>query len=153
MAINRGKQFEDVIRECMKRIPETTIIRMPDPTNGYLGIRNISDFIAYHYPHQYFLECKSVHGNTLPLSNITLHQWDGLIDVAQINGVVAGVICWWVDKDTTRFIPIEVLREIGKTEKRSIRFDHADNRIIDIPGEKKRVFFDYDLSVLFKEDM
>ena len=149
MAINRGKQFEEIIRQCFERVPNTSVIRLPDPTNGYLGIRNISDFIVYHYPHQYFIECKTVHGNTLPFSNITDNQWNGMLEVSKIRGVIAGVICWWVDKDVTLFIPIQAMEERKRMQDRhSIRFDEGMNsglECYELAGKKKKVFFDYDM--------
>ena len=151
MAINRGKQFEEVVRQCFERVPNTSVIRLPDPTNGYLGIRNISDFIVYNYPNQYFIECKSVHGNTLPFSNITDNQWNGMLEMSKIKGVIAGVVCWWVDKDKTYFLPIQNLRvQREEFEKKSIGLDYIldspRTNWIEIKGKKKRVFFDYDMA-------
>lgn len=157
MAINRGKKFEEVVRQCFERVPNTSVIRLPDPTNGYLGIRNISDFIVYNYPNQYFIECKSVHGNTLPFSNITDNQWNGMLEESKKKGVIAGVICWWVDKDVTLFIPIQVLQFMRNMDKKSIRYDDIYNYegypdIIEIKGQKKRVFFEYDMANFFEEE-
>lgn len=159
MAENRGKKFEGVIRLAFECVPNVSVTRLPDPTNGYLGIRNISDFIIYHFPHQYFIECKSVHGNTLPFSNITDNQWKGMLEVSKSKGVIAGVICWWVDKDTTMFIDIRLLNELKSLGYKSIDYcasfalEHIDN-IEDmwfwVVGKKKRVFFDYDMTAFFK---
>lgn len=152
MAVNRGKGFEDIIRQSFLKVPETSVVRLHDQTNGYLGGKNHCDFIVYHKPLEYHLECKSVHGNTLPFSNITDNQWQGLLEKSKIKGVVAGVICWWIDKDVTRFIPIQIL-EVLRTElsAKSIRFDFLNPDIIYIKGKKKRVFFDYDMEQFIKE--
>ena len=104
--VNRGKDFEEVVKKCFENVPDTTVIRLPDPTNGYLGVRNICDFLVYQYPHIMFIECKSVHGNTMPFSNITDNQWNGMLKQAETKGTICGVICWWVDKDVTKFLPI-----------------------------------------------
>ena len=154
MATNRGKQFEDVVRHCFEQVPNTSVIRLPDPTNGYLGIRNISDFVIYHYPHQYFIECKSVHGNTLPFSNITDNQWNGMLEESKKKGVIAGVICWWVDKDVTLFISIKLLQALRDADIKSIRYDITYARsvpIVELKGQKKRVFFEYDMANFFEE--
>ena len=50
---NRGKDFENVVRRKFEALQNTVIERMPDPTMGYLGIRNKCDFIAYHFPYIY----------------------------------------------------------------------------------------------------
>lgn len=159
MATNRGKDFECVIRDAFSRVDNTSVVRLPDPTNGYLGIRNISDFIVYNYPYQYFIECKSVHGNTLNIhtnnprnkyGNISNNQWDGMLEVSKIHGVVAGVICWWVDFDVTKFIPILSLQDMRDEGLKSIRYDDTEHYMIPITGVKKRIFFDYDMNTFFK---
>ena len=109
MSVNRGKQFEEVVKESFLKLSDVSIDRLHDQTNGFLGSKNICDFIVYRKPYEYYIECKSVHGNTLPFTNITDRQWNGLLEKSQINGVFAGILCWWVDKDVTRFIPIQML--------------------------------------------
>ena len=152
MAVNRGKKFEEVIKEAFERVPDTSVVRLHDQTNGYLGGRNHCDFIVYHKPLEYHIECKSVHGNTLPFSNITDNQWQGLLEKSKIKGVVAGVICWWVDKDVTAFFPIQMLKSLRDIGDKSISYKGDWTEFYDtwnwhwIEGKKKRVFFDYDMS-------
>ena len=159
MAENRGKKFEGIIRESFLKVPDTSVIRLPDPTSGYLGVRNISDFIVYHYPYMYFIECKSVHGNTLSIhsprpekkyGNITNNQWEGMLEESKKKGVIAGVICWWVDKDVTKFIPIEALDIERYCGVKSIRYDDNYFSNVTIRGKKKRVFFEYDMKSFFE---
>ena len=154
MAINRGKDFEWIIRESFERVPDTSVDRLHDQTNGFAGSTNICDFIVYHKPIIYYIECKSVHGNTLPFSNITKNQWQGLLEKSKIDGVIAGIICWWIDKDVTAFLPIQVLQSIKEylPESKSIRWDiiHDCPDVIEISGKKKRVFFEYDMEQFFK---
>lgn len=145
MAENIGKKFERVIREAFEKVPGVSIDRLHDQTTGFKGSQNICDFIVYREPYEYYFECKSVHGNTLPLSNITETQWNGLLQKSQIEGVFAGIICWFVDKDITLFLPIVEL-QIGKElGYKSIRWDSQSPNIFEIKGKKKRVFFDYDM--------
>ena len=148
---NRGKDFEKVIKEAFEKVPGVSIDRIHDQTNGFAGSANISDFIMYKYPYEYYIECKSVHGNTLPFSNITKNQWEGLLEKSKIEGVFAGVICWWTQRDTTLFIPIQELQNLKDTGFKSIRYDTPNGYITDIKGTKKRVFFDYDMEQFFKE--
>lgn len=153
--VNRGKDFENVIRKAFEAVGNTFVVRLPDPVQGYLGIRNISDFLIYHYPKLYIIECKSVHGNLLPFSNITDNQWKGMLDASHIDGIIAGVICWWVDNDVTRFIPIDMLENAKQAQYKSLRYDVFDKLDLDISipieGKKKRVFFDYDMDSFFKK--
>ena len=172
MAVNRGKSFEGIVEKCFLTVPKVSIDRVHDQTNGYMGSSNICDFIVYRKPFQYYIECKSVHGNTLSIhsidhkhnrevyGNITHKQWTGLLAKSVIDGVLAGVLCWWVDKDVTRFIPIQCLQEYRDRGAKSVRYDADFPTIKDsvsgalyepfiVEGQKKRVFFDYDMSQFF----
>ena len=156
MATNRGKQFEDVIRQAFEKVSNVSIDRLHDQTTHYKGSQNICDFIVYREPYEYYFECKSVHGNTLPFSNITETQWNGLLEKSKIEGVFAGIICWWIDKDKTMFLPIQILDDLRRTgEYKSYRFDwfhwNGLQKTIEIKGKKKRVFFDYDMEGFLNE--
>ena len=151
MTVNRGKNFELVIREAFEKVPNVSIDRLHDQTNGWKGSTNICDFIVYKEPYEYYFECKSVHGNTLPFSNITDTQWNGLLQKSQIEGVFAGVICWWIDKDVTKFIPIESLSWLELIGYKSIRYDIDNVYTVEITGKKKRVFFEYDMEKFLEE--
>ena len=144
--INRGKDFEQIIREGFLNVLDTTVIRLPDPTNGYLGVRNPADFLIYHYPYEYFIECKTVNTTRLPFVNITFNQWHGMLDASKVKGVVAGVICWYVQDDLTIFIPIQVLEKMKQAGEKSVNLKKLPAGIIKLKGEKKRVFFDYDIN-------
>lgn len=146
MSISRGKQFERVIRNCLEKIPRTSVDRIYDQTNGFKGSSNICDFIAYRYPNQFYFECKTVHGNVLPFSNISDNQWKGMLEKSDIGGVRAGVICWWVDKDVTKFLDIRLLSLLKDWGRKSVRYDVTQPALIkEIRGKKKRIFFDYDM--------
>ena len=163
MAVNRGKDFENVVREAFEKVPNVSIDRLHDQTTGWKGSTNICDFIVYREPYEYYFECKSVHGNTLPFSNITDKQWNGLLEKSKIEGVFAGVICWWIQKDTTLFIPIQILEAERLGGKKSIRFDHENQFLgyypsieleietIEKKRKKKRVFYDYDMEKFLNE--
>jgi len=164
MAQNRGKQFEQVIQQAFEKVPNTSVVRLHDQTTGYRGSSNHCDFIVYHKPYEFHIECKSVHGNTLSIfsnpkpdkhavlhgfyGNITDTQWEGLLEKSKIPGVIAGVICWWIDKDVTKFIPIQMLQRMKDKTAKSIRYDIlacGGYYTIEIKGKKKRVFFDYNM--------
>lgn len=150
MPPNYGKEFEGVVRKAFEKVPNVSIDRLHDQTTGFKGSSNICDFIVYREPYEYYFECKSVHGNTLPFNNITDTQWDGLVNKATIEGVFAGVICWWIDHDKTVFIPIQELVAMRIVGMKSVRYDaiddcDGDTTMIEITGKKKRVFFEYDM--------
>lgn len=152
--VNRGKQFEQHIKEAFLKIPEVSIDRLHDQTTKFKGSQNICDFIVYKKPYEYYIECKSVHGNTLSFSNITETQWDGLLEKSKLEGVTAGILCWWIDHDQTYFIPIELLQDAKQTmnaKSLNILHPHIHSEWIYIPGKKKRVFFDYDFNDFFQQ--
>lgn len=157
MAQNRGKKFEYVIREAFERVPGVSLDRLNDNTAGFKGIAGICDFIVYREPYEYYFECKSVHGNTLPFRNISATQWKGLMEKSQIDGVFAGVICWWIDKDRTFFLPIQKLAVWryfdSALQLKSISVEQAEKDVgcIEIKGKKKRVFFNYDMEKFLNE--
>ena len=153
MAVNRGKQFELIIKEEKKKVNNVSVDRIHDQTNGFRGSKNICDFIVYKYPNQFYFECKTVHGDRLPFSNISDTQWRGLLEKSKIRGVRAGVICWWVDKDVTAYIDITMLENIKSfVGRESIRYDCLKSpNFIPIEGKKKRIFFDYDMEEFLSE--
>lgn len=163
MAVNRGKQFEDVVREAFEKVPGVSIDRLHDQTTKFKGTSaNICDFIVYREPYEYYIECKSVHGNTLSIhsndpkhkyGNISNTQWEGLLEKSKIEGVTAGIICWWVDKDVTLFLPIQILNQFKRVGNKSVRYDINEyiGNVIEIKGKKKRVFFDYDMEEFLNE--
>lgn len=152
MAVNRGKKFEQVIRESFERVPGVSIDRLNDNTAGFKGIAGICDFIVYREPYEYYFECKSINRGAFPFSNITETQWNGLLAKSKIEGVFAGVICWWTQKDVTLFLPIEELELEKQHGWKSVRYDiEKANGVIEIKGKKKRVFFDYDMEEFLNE--
>lgn len=150
MAINYGKKFETKFKEDFKKtVPECSIDRLYDPTNGFIAIKNVCDFIGYSYPNIFYLETKSHHGNTFPLTNLS--QYDKLSCKVGIKGVRAGVVLWFIDHDCVWYIPISTISQMKKDGKKSVNVlsdVKAGYRIIEVPSKKKRVFLDSDYSVL-----
>lgn len=140
-----GKQFEAIIGKAFEDYPDTSVDRIPDQTMKYKGRKNVSDFIVFHAPKQYYVECKTVHGNRLPFSNIT--QFDDLYQKSLILGVKAGVLCWWVDKDVTKWLDINYLNCLRNLGEKSIRYDDSVGKVIS--GRKKKVYFEYDMRSFF----
>ncbi|MBP5710589.1 MAG: Holliday junction resolvase RecU [Bacteroidales bacterium] len=154
MAENRGKQFETVIKDAFRKVPGVSIDRFHDQMSGFAGSRNVSDFVVYKEPYEVYVECKTTRGNNFRFSNITDGQWSGLLEKSKIKGVFAGILCWWIDYDTTLFIPIQMLYDLKNEGLKSIRYDlftYPPYKVLKIKGEKKRVFFDYDLSDFVEE--
>ena len=146
--IQRGKDFEEIIKRNFLEVPNTTVERLPDPVQGYLGVRNRCDFIVYHYPLQYYIECKTTHSHRLPFTNVTFNQRVGMLEANKVNGVVAGIICWFIPEEKTYFIPIQVYENYRLAGEKSLNLHKMNPEAdgwVEIHGTKKRIFFDYDL--------
>lgn len=150
-----GKKFESKLKEDWLKLSDSTIDRLYDPVGGFHGISNVCDFIAYSFPYIFYLECKTIKGNTFPFSN--LKQYEKLLAKKNIKGVKAGVVIWFYEKDTIMFVPIEEAEKMITDGEKSVNCKKVvDNMyekcysIIQIPGIKKRVFIDSDYSVLLQ---
>lgn len=160
MAISRGKQFEDKIREQFNSIADTFCLRLYDITMGYKQINNPCDFIVYKYGTLNLFECKAIHSNTLNFkSHIRQNQWDKMLEYSKISGVNAGIICWFIPCDKTIFIPMQSLQLLKDEKFKSFNCNYANSNLyndlniksFEINGTKKRVFFKYNLEKFLKE--
>lgn len=146
MTLNLGKKFEQKFKQdFQKTVPDCSIDRIYDPTNGFVSISNISDFIGYSYPNIFYLECKTHKGNTFPLANLT--QYDKLIAKVGIKGVRAGVVLWFTEHDRIWYVPISTIKKMKDDGKKSINVltSKKDRYVIyEVPSKKKRIFLDSD---------
>ena len=68
---NYGKKFETKFKEDWEQfVPNSLLVRLYDTTNGYMGIKNLSDYIGYKKPNMFIMELKSLQGNTFSLKKI-----------------------------------------------------------------------------------
>ena len=158
-AVNRGKSFEGIVRECFNKAQVAYVQRLYDPQGGYASVANPCDLFVYKKPRLHMLECKSIHGNTLPIyspnpkkkyGNISNTQWEEMLKATDYD-VVGGVLCWWIDRDVTKFLPIQELEVYRNSGAKSIRYDYDLPNSLIIKGEKKRVYFDYDFREFFEK--
>ena len=143
---NRGKDFEKRIFEAFNKLEDVSIDRIPDQMSGYTGSKNVSDFIMYAYPYQYYIECKAFYGNTINFDRIP--QLDDLCNKDAIQGVSAGCMLWFIDHDITVWIRSGILKSWKEAGNKSVNIKAVKNNKIAymfIKGDKKRVFFDYDM--------
>lgn len=145
---NRGKDFEAEIRACFEAIPNVSVDRLPDPMGGYSGVKNICDYVIYHRPDTFFIECKCLYGNTLNFkADISKNQWEGMTIKSGINGCVAGVAVWFIDYDVTAFVPIQILNEQKAKGAKSLNINDLIGeepiKHFKIDGVKKRVMYKY----------
>lgn len=150
MATNKGKSFEQKLKEDWKRtIPNSSIDRIYDTVNGLKGVSNICDFIGFKKPNIFYLEAKSHKGNTFPFSN--LRQYDKLVEKIGIDGVRTGVVIWFYSHDRVIYVPTSTIKKMKEDGCKSVNIRTIDvdgYRYIEIPSIKKRVYMDSDYSVL-----
>ena len=153
MAINRGKEFENRLRQQFEKLPDTFVLRLYDVTMGYKNIDNPCDLMVYRNGTLNLFELKAIHGNTLNFkSHIRENQWNSLVKYDLYPGINAGIIVWFIDLDKTFFIPgydLQYAREVMC--KKSFNATSDSNNVYEILGKKKRTFFDYDLDTFLKE--
>lgn len=150
--VNRGKKFEDVFKGAVEKIQGVALVRLHDQTTGFIGSKNPCDFLIYKSPYMYAIECKSVHGNRLPMTNITDYQYKELLRMSDVEGVIAGIVCWYIDRDITLFIPIKTVCALKYNGAKSISYEIKDDNeflTYEIHGRKKKVFFEYDMDSFF----
>lgn len=148
--VNRGKKFEQkFLKNWFESFPTSFCLRLPDQQSGYRASRNICDFITFESGKLFLIELKSIHGNTLPMSN--LRQFDDLLQESEKPHVYPGVIVWWVDLDKIAWVPIKEIQKMKQDNKKSIHVNMLNSQeynLLDLPSIKKRVFLDTDYTKL-----
>lgn len=115
---------------------------------GYVGINNPCDFIIYKRPNILYLECKTKNNNTLNFKyDIRNNQWDKLYEYSKIDGVNAGIICWFIQQNKTIYLPIEYLHYMRENGYKSFNVSKDMDKIplYELEGYKKRTFYEYNL--------
>ncbi len=147
--INLGKKFEERFKlDWKETFPQSTITRLYDVTTGYRAMSTICDYICYNYPYQFFIECKTHKGASLPFNNIT--QYDKMLKEVGKPGVRVGVILWLNEKDIVYYIPISTVANMKKDGKKSVGINSINNKydIISIPCKKLIHYMKCDFSCL-----
>lgn len=147
MPLNKGKQFEMKFKEDFLKLEGSSLDRLYDLMSGYKSMSQVCDFIGYVFPNEFYFECKSHKGASIPIENITQHE--KMKKKIGIHGVRAGVILWLYEKDKVLYIPSSTVEQLKKDGEKSIGIRHLGKyNIKEIPSVKKRVFMDSDYSIL-----
>ena len=148
MAKNYGKDFERKLKEDFLKIKDSTIDRLYDSMSGYKTISNISDFVGFKEPNVFYIEAKSIRGNTFPFSNLS--QYWQLTKKVGIPGVRVGVVIWFIDHARVLYVPISTITQMKKDGKKSVNIKTVldEYNVYELPSIKKRVFCDTDYSIL-----
>lgn len=149
MAYNYGKKFEEKFKSDWLKLDNSDCVRLKDIMSGYKKIKNVCDFICYLRPNTFYLDCKSLEGNTFNFSKLT--QWDDMVKHMNKPGVNVGAIIWFIDHKVVCYVPIEEFVRLKKLGYKSIHIKMVDDynfNVYRIPGVPKRLFIDSDYSVM-----
>lgn len=154
---NKGKKFEQLVRQQFDNIPNVSVDRINDNV-GYAGAYNIADLIVYRKPYKYYLELKTIKGTSFPFSNINKKALTDLVMASIIPGVAGYYLIWFINLDLTIAIHCKELYEkIYVHDKKSIGVKSLEEfEYIVVNGKKKRTYYDYNLTELlnkFSEEM
>lgn len=127
MANSKGKDWEGIVRSTLEQAVGVSVDRAPDPQWGYRGIQNICDFYVYRYPYNFYVECKTVKGNTLPFVNISGNQWQGMLDKSRIRGCLGIVVIWFSEWDRIAAVTIEYLEKRRQEGAKSFNIKELDD--------------------------
>lgn len=147
-----GKSWETVFRRSWeKQFPGTFIHRLPDQMSGYRETSgNPCDFLCYPgYCGLFMVECKEHLGASIPFTAIP--QYERLLKYKGRKNVYPGCIIWFSEKDKIIWVDIDEMEKMVNDGEKSIGLRMLKEglyNIIEIPGEKKRVFIEPDLHYL-----
>ena len=154
MKINRGKDFEKIVRECLEKVGDVT--RIPDQTSGYKTTsQNFCDFIYYTYPNIFYIECKSAYGDRFDFSKITDNQKHGMLKKVN-KGAFSGVVLWMVEHSKVIVLDIEVVHKMIRDGIKSININKLMDGVYDdylitvVDAVQKRALISLDGEVLTK---
>lgn len=92
------------------------------------------------------IECKSIKGNTFPLSNLT--QYNLMLSYSGMDGVHPAIVIWFIDHDKIIYVPISVVKELKEDNKKSININKLPESVRVVDSVKKRVYLTADYSFL-----
>lgn len=112
---------------------------------AHKGVRAVSDYVLYLYPHQYYMELKATKGLRLPFSNITDGQWLGLAEKSRIPGVFAGFLISFYDVGRVFWVDVRDMADWRIQGHRSVSLEMAQWHGFEMFGSRRRTRWIYDV--------
>lgn len=142
-----GKEAEEKIKQWLDRKGDGyAFYRLYDIMTGFYGQYNISDFICYKYPNQWFLESKATWEDRFDINMISETQYEGLMNMSVIPGVFSCVVVLFASYQRAFIIDIrEIDRYKSETGKKSFNIKKIDqwtfkySEIQTIPNNRKKL--------------
>lgn len=141
-----AKNFEKLFREQTNKLKDVFVYRLYDTM--FIQASNIADFIGYKKPNLYVVECKTCQTKSLPFKNIAEHQITDALEAEKVKGVKAYIIVWYYNHDICKAFRTSYIYSLIQAGKKSVSSE--DTNGILIPGVKRKKYYDWDWSVLFK---
>lgn len=149
MAVSRGKQWEEKVKEDLSKLMDVSLERVPDQVSGFKNTsQNPCDFYCYLYPYFYYIEAKSVNANTFSLD---FPQYERLLIRAGRKGVRSGVMLWWIPHQKVAYIPVKSMEKMKQDGKKSVNIKMLNTneyRLFEIPSITKRILPTCDYNIL-----
>lgn len=151
--INSGKRFEADVKAS---VPDNVFYyRFKDGTANFTGgtnenvrfqAQNICDCLLYTGHNLYLLELKSHKGTSLPFSAIRKNQLDELSKASLHDGVIAGFLIHFADKERAFFCKVDdVMYFMSHEGRKSIPVSWCEMWGKEIKGRKLKVNYRWDL--------
>jgi penicillin-binding protein-related factor A (putative recombinase) len=156
MPKNNGKRFEQDFVASLRGLDDVSVDRFFDAWQMRKNVANVSDYVAYRYPHQFYFECKSYQGDSIPLSALSHKQHSGLLQKSKIYGVVAGAVLNFrlegiEDEPQTYFMNIKDIEQMRLNGLASINLDYSKAFGVRVDSQMKRTRYKYDALKLLQE--
>lgn len=143
---NMGKRFEQDFLSSFKEARNVSIDRFYDVWGNRKNISNVSDYVAYKFPHQYYFELKSYEGDYIPLSALSYRQYTGLLTKSKIDGVIAGALLnFRTETPQTFFVSIENIEAMRLSGVGGINIEKASQVGYEVSSKLKRTRYVYDV--------
>lgn len=147
---NFGKIFEEQIKKSVS--PDMFYIRIKDSTMRFKGDCNICDCFIFYNRTCFMLELKSSQETSLPFGNIKEHQFNGLLNANNFDGIKAGLLIEMRRYNETYFIPIQDAMEYkSKTKRKSFSMEFIREKGIKLNQQLKRTRYIFDVEKLLNE--
>lgn len=145
--MNLGKRFEQNFKKSVSE--DIYYYRFKDGTANFNGARNenvrfqaknMCDILLYDMPVLFFLELKHHKGSSIPFSAIRKNQIDELFDASFYNGVCAGFIVYFGDKEKCYFADACKIKVfVDRSERKSIPISWFEKEGIEIEVKQLKV--------------
>lgn len=151
---NIGKIFESEIKDSIPK--EYFYYRLRDSASAWNGggnarftTNNICDAFVMTGDKLFLIELKNTMQPSLSINNIKANQLDGLANINYKGVEPYFIVCFRTKERTFAAHALDLKKYIETMDRKSIPLQWFEDNAIEIPMNKKRVRYSYDLNILF----